>query len=83
MWPPFLETFFLDQLDLLRFPDVARSRIRSVNRSPLGAASQLITDSLSFLLRVCAPEVKKKFQNCKTKKRCNAENNFVCQIRND
>jgi hypothetical protein len=34
------------------------SRIRSVNFSPLGAASQSFADSLSFLLRVCAPEVK-------------------------
>jgi len=29
------------------------------------------------LLRVCAPEVKKKFQKCKTKKRCVPEKYFL------
>jgi hypothetical protein len=35
------------------------------------------------LLRVCAPEVKKKFQNCDTKKRCTPEKYFVGGLRNE
>jgi len=35
------------------------------------------------LLRVCASEVKKKFQNCKTKKKCNPEKYFVGEFRNE
>jgi hypothetical protein len=33
------------------------------------------------LLRVCAPEVKKKFQDCKTKKRCEREKLFASELR--
>jgi hypothetical protein len=54
-WKRFLQTL----LGLPRFLFLARSHIRSVNFSPLGAASQSFADSLPFLLRVCAPEVKK------------------------
>jgi hypothetical protein len=31
---------------------------------------------------VCAPEVKKKFQNCETKKRCTPEKYFVGELCN-
>jgi hypothetical protein len=50
---------------VLRFP-VADSRIRSVNRSPLGAASQSIADSLSFFYE-CAR--RKSRRNSRTAKR--------------
>jgi hypothetical protein len=51
---------------MLRFPDVADSRIRSVNLSPLGAASQSIADSLSFFYE-CARRMSRR--NSRTAKR--------------
>jgi hypothetical protein len=35
------------------------------------------------LLRVCAPEVKKKFQNRAMKKRCTPEKYFVGEVRDE
>jgi len=35
------------------------------------------------LLRVCAAEVKKKFQNCETKKKCIPEKYFVGEVCNE
>jgi hypothetical protein len=60
---PRLETFSSDLTRVAAFPffpiELADARIRSENFSPLGAASQSFADSLSFVLRACAPEVKK------------------------
>ena len=50
---------FSDQLGVLRFPYLADSRNRSVNHSPLGAASQSIADSLSFFYE-CARRKSRK-----------------------
>jgi hypothetical protein len=56
---PFRKRFSQTDLAALRFPVVADSRIRSVNQSPLGAASRSFADSL-FVFYECARRKSRK-----------------------
>jgi hypothetical protein len=66
IWSPFWKRFSETLRGVLRFPDMADSRISSVNHSPLGATSQPIADSLSFFYE-CAR--RKSRRNSRTAKR--------------
>jgi hypothetical protein len=61
---------------VLRFPYVAISRIRSVNRSPLGAASQSIADSLSFFYECARRKSRRNSRNAKRKSNALQKNIF-------
>jgi hypothetical protein len=63
----FLETFLWTGLGSLRFL-FGRSRIRSVNCSPLGVASFACGELAMAFLRVCALEVKTKFRRVRKEK---------------
>jgi hypothetical protein len=76
MLPPFLETFSKTWLGVLRFPYVAISRIRSVNRSPLGAANQSITDSLSFFYECARRKSRRNSRIAKRKTDAHQKNIF-------
>jgi hypothetical protein len=73
----FLETFFVDLTRCVAFP--FHGRFAHSLREPFSPrSSEPIHRRLAIvLLRVCAPEVKKKFQKCKTKKRCTSEKYFA------